>query len=202
MLIRDYKKEDEEAWLRCRVLSFLHTAYFDNVYQKKETYDHPSIELVAVESGKVIGLIDVEYESEPKSVCTLCSSRGGMIWHLAVHPDFQRQGIGAKLLAAVEASLKKLGIFELEAWTRDDPWVNDWYRKNGFIKVSSYLHVCIEAEEVRRAVHSSIAGLRPLGVFAYYSGDNTEKIRKAFHRVHECRGFVKKLNGNSDRSVC
>ena len=28
--IRDYEPADEEAWLRCRVLAFLHTAYYDD----------------------------------------------------------------------------------------------------------------------------------------------------------------------------
>lgn len=192
-MIREYCKNDEEGWLRCRVLSFLHTAYYDNVLTKKESYTHPSIELVAVESGEIVGLIDVEYEMKPKTVCTLCSSMGGMIWHIAVHPDFQRKGIGAQLLLAAEQKLKKLGIFELEAWTRDDPWVNEWYQKNGFRKGSSYLHVFIDEEEVDRAVCSSIPGLKPLEAFAHYSGEDKEKIRKSFNRVYECRGYYKKI---------
>ena len=56
MEIRDYDPKDEQGWLRCRVLSFLQTAYFDNVYREKEHYDHPSIELVAMENGQVVGL--------------------------------------------------------------------------------------------------------------------------------------------------
>lgn len=31
MLIRDYQNTDEQAWLRCRVLAFLNTAYYDTV---------------------------------------------------------------------------------------------------------------------------------------------------------------------------
>jgi hypothetical protein len=46
VLIRNYKKEDEQGWLRCRVLAFLNTAYYDNVLNKKEVYERPSIELV------------------------------------------------------------------------------------------------------------------------------------------------------------
>ena len=64
MLIREYKDTDEIGWVRCRVLSFLHTAYFDNVLNKKEIYENPSIELVAELNGQIVGLIDVEYEKE------------------------------------------------------------------------------------------------------------------------------------------
>lgn len=191
--IRDYRQEDEEGWLRCRVLSFLHTAYFDNVLQSKETYRHASIELVAEQSGKIVGLIDVEVEDAPKSVCALCSSCGGMIWNLAVHPDFQRLGIGARLLSEAESRLKIHGIDQLEAWTRDDPWVNKWYLKNGFKEIRSYLHVCMEGDEVHRTVRSTVPGIRPLGVFAHYMGDHPEKIKTDFRRVHECRGYYKSL---------
>ena len=59
MEIRDYQIEDETSWVRCRVLSFLDTAYYDIVAREKERYQHPSIELVAVENGVVIGLLDI-----------------------------------------------------------------------------------------------------------------------------------------------
>ena len=48
MIIRKYTEKDEQSWLRCRVLSFLNTAYFDNVLKEKETYENPAIELVAI----------------------------------------------------------------------------------------------------------------------------------------------------------
>ena len=47
MIIRKYEDKDELGWVRCRVLSFLDSAYFDNVLQKKEHYNNPSLELVA-----------------------------------------------------------------------------------------------------------------------------------------------------------
>lgn len=64
MLIRDYQNDDEQGWLRCRVLAFLNTAYYDNVLNKKEVYKNPSIELVAEIDGKIVDLIDVEYEKK------------------------------------------------------------------------------------------------------------------------------------------
>ena len=40
MIIRDYHSNDEIGWVRCRVLAFLQTAYFDNVLNKKEEYEN------------------------------------------------------------------------------------------------------------------------------------------------------------------
>ncbi|MCO7124760.1 GNAT family N-acetyltransferase [Sporolactobacillus shoreicorticis] len=193
MQIRQYRTDDEEGWLRCCVLSFLHTAYYDNVLQQKKTYDHPSIELVAVDNGKIVGLIDIECEQEIKTICVQCSSLGGMIWHLAVHPDFQQQGIGRQLLLEAEKRLKARNINQLEAYTRDDEWVNSWYQKNDFHQVNHYLHVFMENDELNGAIESSLEKVRPISCFAHYTGEKEEMIKKKFGRVHECRCYRKDI---------
>lgn len=144
MIIRAYKDSDEIGWLRCRVLSFLHTAYFDNVLNKKKSYENPAIELVAELNGQIVGLIDVEYEKEEKTVCSRGEGLGGMIWHIAVHPDYYRQGIGEKLLHAAEKQAINIGLNRFEAWTRDDPCVRNWYEKMLFLNVHSYYHIYLE----------------------------------------------------------
>ncbi|AIY76718.1 acetyltransferase family protein [Bacillus cereus] len=52
-----------------------------------------------------------------------------MIWHIAVHPDYARQGIGESLLKAAEKRAIDLNLNRFEAWTRDDGWVRSWYEK-------------------------------------------------------------------------
>lgn len=193
MHIRAYQPEDEEGWLRCRVLAFLHTAYYDDVYQKKEVYKNPSIELVAVEERQIVGLIDIECEKEKNAVCAACPSLGGMIWHLAVHPDYQRRGIGNQLLAEAEKRLRDRHIFQLEAYTRDDEWVNNWYKKCGFHTVNNYLHVFMDGKELQGAIQSPLANLKPMTCFAHYIGKDTESIRKRFKRVYECRCYRKDM---------
>lgn len=147
MLIRDYQNDDEQGWLRCRVLAFLNTAYYDNVLNKKEVYKNPSIELVAEIDGKIVGLIDVEYEKKEKTVCSRGTGLGGMIWHIAVHPDYARQGIGESLLKAAEKRAIDLNLNRFEAWTRDDGWVRSWYEKMGFRLTESYYHLYFEGNE-------------------------------------------------------
>ncbi|MFJ7666221.1 GNAT family N-acetyltransferase [Lysinibacillus sp. NPDC097195] len=193
MEIRDYQVDDEIGWVRCRVLSFLDTAYFDNVLQKKETYAQPAIELVAIENEQIIGLIDIEYEVQPQTVCSQGEGLGGMIWHIAVHPDYQRKGIGHLLLQEAEKRAKEKKLNRLEAWTRDDQWVNNWYISNQFSIVNSYLQVFIDGEELKQSVTSEIPELYPIQVFAHYVGKEQEKMKERFTRVHECFCFEKKL---------
>ena len=194
MEIREYDATDEQGWLRCRVLSFLDTAYFDNVLKEKEQYENPSIELVAVEDNQIVGLLDIEYEVAEGTVCSRGKGLGGMIWHIAVHPDYRRKGIATKLLRTGEQLAKETELNRLEAWTRDDKWVNSWYEISGFQLVDSYLHVYMEgAEELTGHIKSEYKKLIPIQTFAHYIGENTEDLKQKFNRVHECVCFEKTL---------
>ena len=193
MEVRNYNPKDETGWVRCRSLSFLDTAYFDHVLNKKEKYQNPAIELVAIEQGQVVGLLDIEYEREQKTICTKVGGLGGMIWHVATHPDYQRSGIGTILLEKAESIAKEKGLTYLEAWTRDDDWVNAWYRKNGFVTSYSYLHVFLEGEEVKDVVKKVDPYFNVGQAFAHYTGNEKEHVKTKFDRVHECFCYEKIL---------
>lgn len=196
MEIRQYDPiKDEVGWIRCRVLSFLDTAYFDHVLNKKEKYQNPAIELVAIDHNQVVGLLDIEYEKEEKAVCTKGGGLGGMIWHIATHPDYQRMGIGTKLLERAEVIAKKEGLDYFEAWTRDDEWVNQWYEKNGFYKFHSYLHVYLEGNnEIEKAMKvNNKSEFQVVQAFVHYAGSEQERVKSTFNRVYECNGYGKNL---------
>ena len=195
MEIRHYNPKDEMGWLRCRVLAFLDTAYFDNVLNKKEEYQNPAIELVALHNNQIVGLLDIEHDTEERAVCTKGSGLGGMIWHLATHPDYQRMGIASKLLEKAEEIAKAQGLDYFEAWTRDDEWVNNWYEKKGFDQTYSYLHVYLEGENELEKVlgENAETEFRVIQAFAHYSGPNQEEVKSRFNRVHECNCYEKNL---------
>lgn len=190
MIIRDYKVTDEVGWIRCRTLAFLQTAYFDNVLNKKEHYQNPAIELVAELDGQIVGLIDVEYELEERTVCSKGEGLGGMIWHIAVHPDFSHQGIGEQLLYAAETEAKKMNINRFEAWTRDDRWVQNWYEKMKFKIVDSYYQVYFEGNEMNHRIQGNIPDLYLINAFTHYVGKDIDQF-KSNKRVHKCVCFEK-----------
>lgn len=192
--IRPYQPTDEPHWLRCRVLAFLDTAYFDNVLREKERYANPAIELVADAGQRIIGLIDVECEAEPGTVCSpspdsSVTGKAGMIWHLAVHPDYRHRGIGKALLNAVIALAQPFHLQRLEAWSRDDAPALRWYEAQGFEKIESYWHVYLDRDEVDTAISSDISGLKPRHIFAHYRGDDADHLQQRFRRVHRCSRY-------------
>jgi ribosomal protein S18 acetylase RimI-like enzyme len=183
--IRNYVDAEEQGWVRCRVLGFLDSAFFDDVRREKEHYDGPAIELVAVADDQIVGLLDLELEPAP-GVLWDTDARGGVIWHVAVHPDYRRRGIASAL---VERSLELAREEDLEivqAWTRDDPWVQAWYEACGFRRRYGYLHVYLQPEEAREEVTLRTEGLRPVLAFAHYTAEEgRDEIRRRFGRTHE-----------------
>ena len=73
LIIRPYNSSDEENWLKCRLVSFNDSAYYDDVYTKKPTFDNPSLELVAEINGQIIGILDLEKDNKNGSIC-YCNS--------------------------------------------------------------------------------------------------------------------------------
>lgn len=187
-----YNSSYERGWVHCRVLSFLDTQYFNDVYQKKEVYDSNSIELVAVEKNQVIGLIDIQIENEPQEICSSKDVKSGMLWHIAVHPDHQRKGVGELLLNEAASHLISNGIYRIEAWTKEDDFVRKWYFKNNFEKFSSYYHVRLKGEFIK--LKKQIKGLKVLSSFSHYTGSEVDCVKEYAEKIEECIGLEKLLN--------
>jgi len=58
------------------------------------------------------GLLDIEYELQPQTVCSRGEGLGGMIRHIAVHPDYQKMGVGHQLLQEGENEIEQTFISE------------------------------------------------------------------------------------------
>jgi GNAT superfamily N-acetyltransferase len=190
--IRSYTDADEQGWLRCRVLGFLDSAFHDDVRQEKEHYEGPAVELIASADDTVVGLLDLELEPAP-GVLHDTEARGGVIWHVAVHPDYRRQGIATALLERALQLARGHGLEVVQAWTRDDEWVHRWYESCGFRQRYSYLHVYVQPDEARDEVTLRTEGLRPVLAFAHYTADDRDEVRRRFKRVHDDILFERRL---------
>lgn len=102
------------------VYSFLDTSYHDDVMTKRVKYENDAICLVASEDEKIVGLIDVEIEKKPKTLCVASSHRGAVIWNLAVLPQYRRRHIALDLWKEARKKLLEKGIHYCEVWTQQD----------------------------------------------------------------------------------
>ena len=109
---------DAAAILRLQILAYQSEAKIYNNYAippltqslaeiEKEFLSHTF--LVARQDGEIIG-----------SVRAVCRDGRCHIGKLIVHPDHQRQGLGARLMAAIEATFPEEQYFELFTGHRSD----------------------------------------------------------------------------------
>ena len=89
---------------------------------KKKIERDPDLFLVAEQNGEIIATIIGAFDG-----------RRGMIYHLAVHNDYRRQGIGQALLAEVEKRLKEKGCIKcLLMVLEDNETAKRFYEESGW----------------------------------------------------------------------
>lgn len=175
-IIRAYIPADAQSWLRCRTLSFLPTAYFDDVWQRRP--EDPQLQLVADWGGEVVGILDVEIEGELATIDTL-----------ATHPDHAGQGIATALLERALALLPA-SVTTLDAWARDDEAALRWYRSRGFAEYDHYLHVYKQWDDPDDGFSTPEGAWGLVTAHFHAPLELEERMRARFGRVHVCRRFA------------
>ena len=189
LIIRPYDTSDEENWLKCRLVSFHNSAYYDDVYIKKPTFANPSLELVAEIDGKIIGILDLEKDNKDGSICYCKSGLGAMVWTIAVLPDYRRFGIASQLILKAVDWAKTKDIDFIEAWTRDDKWVLDWYESVGFSRFHSYWHIYFKGDNVKSLFESNDKDISPQSVLAYSNKNPKTLDQNKIDRFYKCSGY-------------
>ena len=189
LIIREYNSSDEKKWLQCRLISFHDSAYYDDVYTKKPVFNNSSLELVAELNGKIIGILDLERDSEDGSICYCKSGVGAMIWTIAVLPNCRRYGIANKLVLKAMEWSKVNDVNFIEAWTRDDKWVLDWYGSLDFEKFHSYWHIYFKGDNATSLFDSNDKDISPQSVFAHSNKNPKTLDQNKIDRFYKCSGY-------------
>lgn len=118
--IRPYQPEDRDAWMRTHaiILSISH-AWNYTIQERPDYAGHASTQLVAETGGRIVGLIDVQYDNEPGEVCFLKDTRGGYVLEFGRLPEYAGQGLGKRLMDAARDDALRQGFHRLEYWSQD-----------------------------------------------------------------------------------
>lgn len=193
MEIREYKNEDKNSWIRCRVISFMDSSYYDDIQNFRAEYDNPSIELVAANNDDIVGFLDVEYENKPGDVCYFKGEKGGVIWNLGVLPEFRKQKIATKLWDKAKEIFINRGIRRIEVWTQDDVAATKWYLKQGFEMKEAYLNAFIKGTKkspiLQKYINfNSIGEIYGIRSFNFEAPiERKKELEKICYRLHEVR---------------
>jgi len=174
--IRPYDPRDEAEWLQCRLLSFFDTDYYDDVKIAKTPLPSDSIELVAEQEGRIVGLIDVKLSGDLATIDSI-----------AVLPDARRHGIGRALLDRAITLLPD-HVRQVDAWTRESPAANAWYRDSGFVEDQMYLHVFRGEGDPEFAGPAGLSS--PALAFMHAPLELELELRATYARVYRCRRYL------------
>lgn len=187
--IRDYEPADEREWVRSRAVAFLDTCYYDSVEPRKPVEDaDAAIDLVAVDDGRIVGILDVAVRGELATIETVC-----------VDPEYRRHGIATRLVREAIARLEDTPAQVLDAWTREDDHALGWYAAHGFVEELTYLHVYSGYGVANTSrMTDKRQPYTPVSIFAHAKRENEEKVRAEFERVYVCRRMVRQLAQQRD----
>lgn len=203
MEIREYREADKQSWIRCRVLSFLESSFYDDVQRSREKYENPVIQIVAINEEEVIGFLDCEYETKPGDLCYFEGTRGGVIWYLGVLPEYRGMRLATRMWETAKGKLQEQGIHRIEVWTQDDNAANNWYIRQGFIFKEAYLNAFVKGDKKDKMMQQfldldhigEVYGIRNLNFEAPI--ERKEELAKICYRLHEVRAYEWKAHNNA-----
>lgn len=137
MIIRPYTPADEKGWVYTKALSYLFSPFFDDRETSKPDLDREvfeeRIELVAEVDGQIVGLLDIDiYQPEYSRAYRYApADKVAYFTNLAVHPDYQGQGIAQHLFQSAREELVAKGVEKLAIFTRSGDAANHLYQKWG-----------------------------------------------------------------------
>lgn len=137
MKIQIYDSTYEKSWVYTKALSYLFSPFFDDMSRSKDEFtEEPyqdSVELIAVEDDQVVGLLDIGIYTEEAShsYAYYPGEKIAYFANLAVHPDFQNQGIASQLFYSAWGQLQEKNVEALIIFSRDGEQANHLYQKWG-----------------------------------------------------------------------
>lgn len=139
--IRKYLSTDEKNWVYTKALSYLFSPFFDDMDTYKPAIDNTvfekRIELVACVDKNIVGILDIDIFNQKysKSYVYCSANKVAYFTNLAVHPDFQGQGIAQRLFDNAKEELFINGVEKLAIFTRESEKTTYLYEKWGAKKV-------------------------------------------------------------------
>ncbi|MGI6461971.1 MAG: GNAT family N-acetyltransferase [Candidatus Hydrogenedentales bacterium] len=160
--IREYRPEDEAQWMRTHAIIMSISHAWNYTIQQRPMYKRPSTCLVAMADGALIGLTDIEYDTEPGELCFLKDSCGGYVLEFGRLPEYAGHQLGAKLIAASVEASKEKGIRRLEYWTQDRNAAR-FYQRFGLKEIGRHCRFRMKpTEEIENILDKKYIGIEYL----------------------------------------
>ncbi len=163
IVVREYRPEDRDEWMRVHAIILSTSHAWNYTIQERPEYEgHQSTRLVAELNGRIIGLIDTQYENELGESCFLKDSLGGYVLEFGRLPEYAGQRIGGLLIEATVEDAKKKGFHRLEFWTQDRA-AQRYYQRLGMKNIGRHYRFRIKPpQEIADIMMKDVVGIEYL----------------------------------------
>lgn len=158
LTIRDYEDRDEQEWLIVHAIILTTSHAWNYTIQQRPKYQNDSVKLVTLDGGKIVGLMDIEIESEPGKLCLLKDSIGGYVLEIGRLPEYAGNNIGRALIEAAKERLTAKDVHRMEFWTQDEN-ARRYYDHLGMREINRHYRFRIKpSEQVKRLLERDYIG--------------------------------------------
>ena len=109
---------DADAAMRRTLLAKLNVPGRHSLREEWITLPDDGFTIVALKGGAMVGVIAIHWKMLP---APYSETKEAYINLIDVDPEFQRQGIAAKLIELAMERASKAGAYQMRAWTSDEP---------------------------------------------------------------------------------
>ena len=160
----------------------------------KSLREHRKYQFVATADGEIVGVLEGRVDEKKKTAG---------VWLLGVHPRFQRQGAGTRLMRAIERRARKDGLIKVEMGT---PFARAFYEKCGYkcVRIRHSFIRDITCSEVQRPKSPKIrrADVEDLPeVIEAFPRKVAEQFIIAFYEDYEAERGLQILGYSNSRPV-
>jgi ribosomal protein S18 acetylase RimI-like enzyme len=135
--IREYQAADRDEWMRVHAIILTMSHAWNYSIQERPEYERDSVRLVALDGDRIVGLMDVEIEDEPGTLCLLKDSIGGYVLEFGRLPEYKGRRIGSMLIETARERLPDKGVTRMEFWTQDRD-AERFYRRIGLREINRH----------------------------------------------------------------
>jgi len=192
--IRDYEDADHDEWMRVHAIIMTMSHAWNYSIQERPEYEHDSVRLVALDDKNIVGLMDVEIENEPGSLCLLKDSPGGYVLEFGRLPEYAGRRIGSLLIDTARERLIGKNIHRMEFWTQDRAAVR-FYRRCGLREINRHYRFRFKPPpEIEKILQADFIGCEY--IYGACIPDVWKDVQKKYKVItrhplepHMCTGF-------------
>ena len=179
ILISEYSPEYENKWLQCLKEAFYFSPYYDTLMKVKPGYENPAIEIIAFDSSKLVGFLDIEIVPKEDQFCSSDEKdlRCGQISLIGVHPNYRRCGIASEMFeTAISDYLTDFKIDRLEIFFRKDIPILNWVEFVGFTQCANFFEITLTDDFFYKYGIEIPFGINPSLLHAFVDQDGFEML--------------------------